>query len=243
VRVAFAGKGGGGKSFIAATFARSLARAQNPVLALDLDTMPGLALSLGVDAGPEGLPEELAEERPGGGWVMREPIPAMDLVNRYSVAAPDGVRLLTLGKMPGHLKPSSSAVFRHVVSTFDEPTWSMVADLPAGVRQPSFGWADFADIVAIVVEPTAKSQVTAQRVARILASSTARVGVVISKWRPGDDAKAIAAALGLPLLGVVPYDDEVRAAESAGQAPLDAVPEAAAVKSVQRLLESLGDDR
>ena len=42
MRVAFAGKGGGGKSFIAATFARSLARAQNPVLALDLDTMPGL---------------------------------------------------------------------------------------------------------------------------------------------------------------------------------------------------------
>lgn len=239
MRIAFVGKGGGGKSFISATAARALGRRGSPVLALDIDTMPGLALSLGVDAGPEGLPEELAEEKPGLGWVMREEIPAMELVTRYSVAAPDGVRLLTLGKLPGHLKPSSSAVFRHVVRTFDEPEWSMIADLPAGVRQPSFGWADFAEVVAIVVEPTAKSQLTAQRVGRIVAGSKVRVGVVVSKWRPGDDAVAIAGSLDLPLFGMVPYDDEVRAAESAGRAPLDAVPNAAAVKAVERLLASL----
>ena len=239
MRVAFTGKGGGGKSFIAATLARSLARRATPVLALDIDTMPGLALSLGANAGPQGLPEELAEEKPGLGWVLREAIPAMDLVTRYSVAAPDGVRLLTLGKLPGHLTPGSSAVFRHVVRTFEEPGWSMIADLPAGVRQPSFGWADFAEVVVIVVEPTAKSQLTAQRVGRIVANSKARVGVVVSKWRPGDDALAIAASLSLPLFGVVPYDDEVRAAESAGMAPLDAVPNAAAVKAVERLLASL----
>ena len=239
MRIAFVGKGGGGKSFISATAARALGRRGSPVLALDIDTMPGLALSLGVDAGPEGLPAELAEERPGLGWVMREEIPAMDLVDRYSVAAPDGVRLLTLGKMPGHLKPSSSAVFRHVVRTFSEPGWSMIADLPAGVRQPSFGWTEFAEVVAIVVEPTAKSQLTAQRVARIVANSKARVVVVVSKWRPGDDAETIAASLDLPLLGVVPYDDDVRAAEADGTAPIDAVPNAAAVKSVERLLASL----
>src|SRR4029078_9524015 len=117
-------------------------------------------------------------------------IPAIDLVHRYSVAAPDGVRLLTLGKMPGHMKPGSSAVFRHVVRTFDETGWSMVADLPAGVRQPSFGWADFADVVRVVVEPTAKSQLTARRLAGIVANPDARVVVVVSKWRPGDDADA-----------------------------------------------------
>jgi CO dehydrogenase maturation factor len=241
--VAIAGKGGGGKSFIAATLARSIARRKDPVLALDIDTMPGLALSLGADAGPEGLPGELAEEQPGVGWVMRTAVPAIELVRRYAVEAPDGVRLLTLGKLPGHLKPSSSAVFRHVARTFDEPGWSIVADLPAGVRQPSFGWTEFAEIVVLVVEPTAKSRLTAQRVARIVASTRVRVVVVVSKWRQGDDAEAIAASLGLPLLGVVPYDERVRAAESAGQAPLDAVPAAAAVRAVQGLLASLEEVR
>jgi len=243
VRIAFAGKGGGGKSFIAATLARSLAHRAGPVLALDLDTMPGLALSLGANAGPEGLPEELAEERPGIGWVMREPTPAMELVDRYAFPAPDGVRLLTLGKLPGHVTAGSSAVFRHVVRTFREPNWSVVGDLPAGVRQPSFGWTEFAEIVVIVVEPTAKSELTARRVARLLAELRASVGVVVSKWRPGDDADAIAAAVGLPLLGVVPYDDDVRQAEAAGRAPLDAVPDAAAVRAVERLLASLESER
>lgn len=243
MRVAFAGKGGGGKSFIAATLARSLARGATRVLALDIDTMPGLALSLGAKAGPEGLPEELAMEKPGVGWVMRVATPALDLVNRYSVEAPDGVRLLTLGKLPGHLKPASTAVFRHVVSTFDGPAWSVVGDLPAGVRQPSFGWTEFAEVLVIVVEPTATSQLTARRVARLVARSSAKVGVVISKWRPGDDAAAIAASLGLPLLGVVPYDDDAREAEAAGKAPLDAVPDAAAVKAVERLVASLEGER
>lgn len=243
MRVAIAGKGGGGKSFIAATLARSLARRKSPVLALDIDTMPGLALSLGIDAGPEGLPEDLAVERPGVGWVMREAVPAMDLVRRYAAEAPDGVRLLTLGKLPGHLRPSSSAVFRHVARTFDEPGWSVVADLPAGVRQTSFGWTEFADTLVLVVEPTAKSRLTAQRVAQTVAGTRARVGVVVSKSRPGDDATAVAASLGLPLLGVVPYDDRVRAAESAGRAPIDAVPDSAAVRAVQGLLAALEDVR
>lgn len=240
VRIAFVGKGGGGKSFMAATFARSLARGGSPVLALDLDPMPGLALSLGVEAGPDGLPEQLAEERPDVGWVMREEIPARDLVDRYAIEAPDGVRLLTLGKAPGRWSAGSSAVFRHVVRTFEDPGWSVVGDLPAGVRQPSFGWAAFASVVAIVVEPTAQSELTARRVARIVAGSATTIGVVVSKCRPGDDAEALARSLALPLLAVVPYDDEVRRAEAAGQAPLDAVPDAAAVKAVERLMTSLG---
>lgn len=76
LRIAFVGKGGAGKSLIAATVARLLARRGDRVLALDMDTMPGLALSLGVVAGPAGLPEDLAEQREGAGWVMKEDVEA-----------------------------------------------------------------------------------------------------------------------------------------------------------------------
>ena len=43
MRVAFVGKGGSGKSTIAGTIARLLARDGDNVLALDVDTLPGLA--------------------------------------------------------------------------------------------------------------------------------------------------------------------------------------------------------
>lgn len=243
MRVAFVGKGGDGKSFTAATFARSLARRGARVLALDIDSMPGLALSLGAARDSEPLPGDLAEERPGEGWVMRETVPALGLVERYAATAPDGVRLLTLGKAPSGWKPASGAVFRHVVRTFDEPGWSVIGDLPAGVRQAAFGWTDFAEIVALVVQPTAASALSARRLVRLLADSHARAGAVVSKWRPGDDARALARSVGLPLLGIVPYDDAVRRAEAAGDAPIDAVPNTPAVRAVQDLVVSMGGGR
>jgi CO dehydrogenase maturation factor len=48
LRVAVVGKGGAGKSLIAGT----LARRGHHVLALDVDTLPGLALSLGLGPRP-----------------------------------------------------------------------------------------------------------------------------------------------------------------------------------------------
>ncbi|MDQ3738641.1 MAG: AAA family ATPase, partial [Actinomycetota bacterium] len=49
MRVAFAGKGGAGKTTIAATLARLAARRGTPVVAVDADSNPNLAAALGVD--------------------------------------------------------------------------------------------------------------------------------------------------------------------------------------------------
>ena len=56
IRLAFAGKGGTGKSSISGTFARLLARQGLPVLAVDSDPLPGMAYSLGVPVDDEHLP-------------------------------------------------------------------------------------------------------------------------------------------------------------------------------------------
>ena len=73
MRLAIVGKGGAGKSAICGTLARTLARRGHRVLALDVDRLPGLALSLGLAPGAvddAGLPEELAERPPERGWVV-----------------------------------------------------------------------------------------------------------------------------------------------------------------------------
>ncbi len=156
VRVAFVGKGGSGKSTIAGTVARLLARQGEPVLALDVDTMPGLAYSIGLGRiGDAGMPDELGERREGNGWVLREEESAEALVDRYALEAPDGIRFLQLGKLPGHVRPGSTTAFRHVVDTFRRPGWSVVGDLAAGTRQGFYGWAGHASLVAVVVEPSA----------------------------------------------------------------------------------------
>ncbi len=48
MKVAIAGKGGSGKTTIAGTFARALARRNLSVLAIDGDTNPNLAISIGI---------------------------------------------------------------------------------------------------------------------------------------------------------------------------------------------------
>jgi len=61
LRVAFLGKGGTGKSTLAGTVCRQLGRRGQTVLALDVDTAPGLAISLGMSASEGRLPPNLAE--------------------------------------------------------------------------------------------------------------------------------------------------------------------------------------
>ncbi|MDQ6713496.1 MAG: hypothetical protein M3Z28_09975, partial [Candidatus Dormibacteraeota bacterium] len=163
MRLAFIGKGGSGKSTVAGTVARILARDHGHVLALDVDPLPGLAFSVGLGQIPEaGLPEGLAERREGSGWVLKEDVSAEELVDRYAVAGPDGIRFLQLGKMPQRVRPGSTVAFRHVIESFHRPGWSVVGDLSAGTRQAFAGWASFATRLAIVAEPSAAGLLTAR---------------------------------------------------------------------------------
>ena len=157
MRVAFMGKGGSGKSTLCGTLARVLARRGHRVVALDVDTAPGLAFSLGLPVRDEGLPEELGERQEGRGWVVRDGVTAEELVERYARPAPDGVLFLQLGKLPQRVKPGSTTAFRHVLEEFRADGWSLLGDLAGGTRQPFFGWADFAEVVAVVAEPTRRS--------------------------------------------------------------------------------------
>ena len=238
MRVAFIGKGGTGKSTICGTVARFVGRRGERVLALDIDTMPGLALTLGMPLAQRGLPAALAEERVGG-WTMKWDTAPGALVAQHAVIGPDEVRLLTLGKLPGWVSPGSATAFRHVALGFRVPGWSVVGDLAAGTRQAFFGWARFADTVAFVVEPTAKSILSARRLMRLRSSIDARFVVIASKVRHPDDAQLIGDALGVEVIGAVPYDEQVRDAERAGLAPLDAVPDAPAIRAIAALLPRL----
>ena len=241
MRIALVGKGGSGKSTIAGTFARLLARDGERVLALDVDTMPGLAFSIGLGrVGDAGMPEELGERRPGEGWVLREAISAEELVDRYALTAPDGVRFLQLGKLPGHVRPGSITAFRHVVETFRRPGWSIVGDLAAGTRQGLSGWAAFASLIGIVVEPTRAALLSARRLGRLAQlMPDARVGIIISKARGGDWNRSVRAELPFEVWAEVPHDESVAAAEREGLAPIDVAPASDAITAIARLVSHL----
>ena len=232
-RVAFIGKGGSGKSSIAGTVARHLARRGWPVLALDVDTLPGLAFSLGAPPGSEPrLPLGLAtivEGKRGRYWKIGKGAGPAHLVDTYALTTPDGVRLLELGKLPGHVKPETTVVFRQVVLHFKRPGWAIVGDLAAGTRQPVFGWSSFAPVRIAVLEPNAKGLITLRNL------QTVTTHVLINKVRSDADIERVRSATDLPIAAAVPYDPALSEAERRGAAAIDFAPDAPAVHETLRL--------
>src|SRR5262249_47272544 len=97
MRIAIAGKGGSGKTTVAAVVARTLARQGCRVIALDCDSNPNLGVSLGL--GPARTLElaaiRQAPDAEGGGHAPEAEL----LLERFGSEAPDGVRLAVVTRI------------------------------------------------------------------------------------------------------------------------------------------------
>lgn len=242
MRIAFVGKGGVGKSTISGTFARLLARRGFDVLAIDCDPMPGLNFTLGLPVVDVGIPDEATVEGlPGTNprFRLRDGLDALGAVNAYTPVGADGVRYLQFGNLRGGAGQfRAQAAFRQIINELPVDQFHLVGDLPGGTRQPMFGWATFADSIAIVVEPTPKSVTTARRLARLREASWAPLELVAvaNRVRTDRDASYIATETGLPVVAAVPHDDTVAQADRAGISPLDASATSRFVDAVDALV-------
>lgn len=207
-----------------------------PVLALDVDTMPGLAYSLGMVNPESRLPTGLASRVEGKGWQVEIGLRPSRLVDRFAARGPDDLRLLELGKLPDRVEPSVTVAFRYVMERFRRPGWDSVADLAAGTRQAMFGWARFADRVLVVVDPSSKSQISGRRLASVATH------VVANRVRDAAEIEAVRAATRLPLIGVVPYDEALAEADRLGVAPIDFAPGSPGVLALLKLAKRLVED-
>src|SRR5215208_3617728 len=102
VKLAIAGKGGSGKTSISGTLARVLARTGRNVLAIDGDSNPNLALTLGLPPGDMNdvptLTRDLLRRSPGRDELTKS---LEEICATHSVEAPDGVTLLVMAN-PQH---------------------------------------------------------------------------------------------------------------------------------------------
>lgn len=103
--IAVAGKGGSGKTTIAGTLARIVARRGRDVWAVDADSNPNLALTLGIPRDEVGnltpIPRSILEERldESGTRRVQLAMSPQDVALRFGRRAPDGVTLLLMGRV------------------------------------------------------------------------------------------------------------------------------------------------
>ncbi len=252
MKIAIAGKGGVGKTTLAAALARLRARAGRPVIAVDADPAGNLPSALGVPEGRAPAPiaglRDLIRERTGarddgGGGLLFTLNPKVDdLPGKYSVDA-GGVRLLVLGTVEkggkGCMCPESTvlkALMQHLLLRVPD---DVVLDMEAGLEHIGRASATGVDAMIAVVEPGLRSVQTARRVRALAADiGLKRVFVVANRVREEAEAEALRAALaGERVLGMLPYSAALARADLEGR-PSD-VEDPAFAEAVGRVASAL----
>ncbi len=242
-RIVVVGKGGVGKSTLSALMARQLARGGRRVVAVDADEQRNLAATLGMGltesisivpvAENADYVEEKTGARPGegaGGMLVLNP-DTSDLIDRLSVAAPDGVRLVVMGGVreagAGCLCPETALISSAVAGMHLHHDDVVVMDTHAGVEHFGRALARGFDSVVVVVEPTfnaVKVGVESAALANDLGIGT--VHMVVNRTRSKDDLARVLGyveELGGPSFSsvtVVPYDEAVPLSEPSVEALL-----------------------
>jgi CO dehydrogenase maturation factor len=261
MKIAITGKGGVGKTTLAALLAQSYADMGRQVLAVDADPAPCLAGALGFPGDlrsqlrPISEMDDLIEERTGakpgtvGGFFTINPR-VDDIPERFSVLH-RGVRLLEMGAVDiggsGCICPESAmlkTLFTHLLFRKDDV---LLLDMYAGVEHLGRATVDFVDAMVVVVEPTRRSLGTAVQIKALAADiGLTRLWLVGNKIRNEDERLFLEAETpGLEILGFMPADLKVQEADRLGVPVYDHVPSlrAAGDEIATHLLQVIEVDR
>lgn len=237
LRLAIVGKGGVGKTTIAGTLARLLARRGRRVLALDLDPNPGMAWTLGMAPTDDALPMQIAEHdggtAPPNAWHLLEGVEPGAAVERFAVSGPDGVHYLSPGKIFGPAFLDDSSVFgvREIVRGLASD-WTVVADIDAATAVSCGRHLQFAEQLLLVMTPQPASALTVRRLQDLLHGWP--MEVLASMSDPDADHGE-----GLHPIATIPYDSSVREADRRGLSLLDAYPDAPVIAVLEQLADRL----
>lgn len=261
MKIAITGKGGVGKTTLAALLAQTYADMHRQVLAVDADPSPCLAGALGFPPElrarlrPISEMDDLIYERTGakpgsiGGFFTLNPR-VDDIPERFSVVH-RSVRLLEMGAVDtggsGCICPESAmlkTLFTHLLFRKDDV---LILDMYAGVEHLGRATVDFVDAMLVVSEPTKRSLGTAAQIKKLANDiGLTRLWLVGNKVRDQAEADFLRAeSPGLPVLGILPADLAVQEADRLGVAVYDHVPSLrqAAHEMGLRLLELVKPDQ
>jgi CO dehydrogenase maturation factor len=234
MKIVVAGKGGAGKTTIAGTVARVLARNGQQVVGVDCDANPMLGISLGL--GPDETDRLVAARQALDEGLIEHQPTAERVVETFGADAPDGVRLVVVSRIddPDPSCPCCGLSPENLVEELETEGRTVVGDLEAGLGTLQRISPGQLDLVLVVANPTAKAIEVARRAAEI-AERKGRLLVVANRVRSEADLAAIRDGLPGHELVVVPEDEQIAAADREGRSPIDMGGNGAGVRALIEL--------
>ena len=229
MKIAITGKGGVGKTTLAAGLAREFSREGKKVFAIDADPDANLAVTLGFPNPSRIKPlielKELIEERTHAKVGSLNPYfklnPRVDDVPEKYFAHHQGINLMVMGTVRGGglgcTCPENAflrALLSHLILQREEV---VVLDMEAGIEHLGRGTARGVDQLIVVAEPGTRSIQTAYRI-KDLAKDIGIENIVAvgNKIRTDSDRKFLITNMpDFKFLGFIPYEEKIVEADLA----------------------------
>jgi CO dehydrogenase maturation factor len=255
MKIAISGKGGVGKSTVAAAIALLMAKSGNKVLAVDADPDANLASALGIPSSDQNNivtiahNKELIEERTGAevnqyGQMFKLNPEVSDIADKYAYNF-KGVSLLVLGAIKGGGAGCACAestllktLVQHLVLHQNE---TLVMDMEAGIEHLGRSTAGSVNEMIVVVEPGQRSIDSVKRIVRMSGEIGIRkIKLVINKVHSPADEDYIRQALpGIEIIASIPYSEKLMQADRDGVSVLD-VADAELLNIFKKIVTGIG---
>jgi len=232
--IAISGKGGSGKTTLAAMMTRLLLeRSDRAVLAIDADPNSCLGLMMGVE--PECTIAELREEarvKPAGGG---DKVRSLEYGIEAAITEAKSFDLLTMGRPEGpNCYCAVNNLLRRFMDKLRDRYGFVIIDNEAGMEHLSRRTTNNVDLLCITAEPTPIGEVTARRIfelARKLPISVDEVGIIWNRTDAGGELD------GIETFGCVPYDGALVDISMRGGCIFDLDADSAALAAAREILE------
>jgi CO dehydrogenase maturation factor len=235
MKIAISGKGGVGKTLLAALLTREFSKNGYSVLAIDADPDTNLASALGFQHPEEIVPisdmKDLIEERtgakPGQPGSMFKLNPKVDDIPEKFAHKHNGIRLMIMGRVKrgggGCYCPENAllqSLMAHLLVARNEV---VILDMAAGIEHLGRATAKAVDEFIVVVEPSRKSVDTAKRIKKLAQDiGVTNIVAVGNKIRNNTDQSFVSSSLPeISFLGFIPYDSSVVDAEVSNNLPIN----------------------
>lgn len=251
VTIAVAGKGGTGKTTLAALLVRYLVEQRlGTVLAIDADPSANLNLALGLPLGEtigDIREEMLAQVGPGGALSGNSGMSKFDYLDyqiEYALVEGPEVDLLAMGRPEGQgCYCPVNHMLRQIIDRLGKSYDYVVVDNEAGMEHLSRRTTRDVDVLLITTDPTVRGVIAAGRIAELsrdLDINVAQRYLVINRVMNGIPPALQAAIddLGIPVAGTIPNDPEVMVLDAEGRPLVELSAASAVYQAVQAIAQA-----